>query len=63
MGQRVQAYTVAEAAKELGVTPTTIYGWLKTGDLADCEMVQGRIQLVTAASVEAMKRAREEGRQ
>jgi len=57
MAQSVQAYTVAEAAKELGVTPTTIKRWLANKRLSSSGMVAGRIQLVTAKSVEAMKKS------
>lgn len=53
------SYTVAEAAKFLGVTPTTVYRWLNSrlGRLERARVV-GDITLVTGESVErALKEA------
>jgi excisionase family DNA binding protein len=53
---QVQAYTVAEVAKVFGVTPPTIAKWIQSGLLDEMRLTAGRIRLVSAASVERLKR-------
>jgi len=48
---KLHAYTVAEAAKVLGVTPTTIHRYLATGYLTPCDDVAGNIKLVDTKSL------------
>jgi len=55
---KILAYTVAEAARELGVTPATIYAWLDQGALHLAEIAAGRIKLVEAKSLQALKSQR-----
>ena len=51
-----QAYTVAEAAKELDTTPTSIHRWLSEGKLERWQgVVAGQITLITAKSITALK--------
>ena len=54
-----RTYTASEAARELGVSPSTIRNWLRDGLLTSDTTVLGRGQYVTAASVMALKAARE----
>ena len=55
----VAAYTVAEAARELGASLTTVYRWLKEGRLQIMTTLGGSAILVTAESVARYKRERE----
>lgn len=50
--------TVAAAAQELGVTPQTVYRWLREGRLQEVK-AEGQIMLITGASVEAAAQAQE----
>lgn len=59
--QKITAYTASEAARVLGVSPTTIYDWLKDGTLTEPQFsISGRTRLVSAESVERLKRERNE---
>jgi len=53
---KIPAYTVAAAARKLGVTPATVYRWLDDGILDDMGsesgLVLGKVRLVSIASVE-----------
>jgi len=52
---KVAIYTAPEAARKLGVSPTTVYRWLDEGDLEEFFGVAGgNRRYVTAASVERM---------
>jgi hypothetical protein len=53
-----QAYTVAEAAKMLDTTPTTVTRWANEDKLVWSEIVGGKIKLITAESVDAKLRTR-----
>jgi excisionase family DNA binding protein len=55
----IQAYMVAEAAKELGVTPPMVYRWIKDGLLDEMTLAAGRITLVSVKSVQRLKAKRE----
>lgn len=57
--KRFTAYTIAQAAARLGVTTTTVYNYLAAGKLARYNDVAGRINLVTAESVERLLAAQE----
>lgn len=57
--QKLAVYTASEAARELGVTATTIYRWLNGGTLAEVGTLKGRTRLVDADSVAGLKRKRE----
>ena len=54
-----RTYTASEASRELGVSPSTIRNWLRDGLLTPDHTVLGRGTYVTAASVMALKAARE----
>lgn len=55
----IQAYTAAEAAKELNVTVTMVYRWMDEGKLVEMKLARGRVRLPTAESVEALKKQRD----
>ena len=59
--QTVNCYSASEAARELGVSPTMIYTWLDDGTLKELTTFKGRMRLVDADSVFAlrMQRAKE----
>jgi len=57
--EKITAYTASEAARELGVSPTQVYRWLKDGTLDGLTTLKGRIKLVDAGSVLDLKRERE----
>ena len=54
-----RTYTASEAARELGVSPSTIRNWLRDGLLSRDTTILGRGVYVTAESVHALKAARE----
>jgi len=58
--QVVQAYTAAEAARELGVTVVMIYRWLTDGTLTEMYLAAGRVRLVSVDSVLKLKAERQQ---
>ena len=57
------AYSSAEAARELRVSPATIKRWIDEGVLVETEVIRSSGRYVTAASVLALKAAREAERE
>ncbi len=55
---QVNAYTVREAARELGVTATAVYQWLRDGVLEEMHLAAGHLRLVSTRSVLALKAKR-----
>lgn len=53
-----RTYSVTDAARELGVSPQTIYRWLKEGRLVETRDEGGK-RRVTAESVEARPEPRD----
>lgn len=55
----IDTYTASAAATYLGVSPTMVYRWLSDGTLEEDFSVSGAGRYATAASVKALKAARE----
>lgn len=53
------AYTLCEAARYLGVSPTSVGRWVDLGILEETNMVRGNGRYVTAKSVERVRRSME----
>ena len=63
MTKKMACYTVAEAARELAVTTSTIYTWLREGKLQRTQTIggstgKGHIVLVDAESVLGLRQQR-----
>ena len=56
--QSYRAYSIAEAAKELDVTVTTVIRWANARKLVWAMWMKGGTKSVTAASVAKMKKKR-----
>jgi len=59
MTTKTVAYTLTEAARYLGVSPTHVARWLNEGLLEETHVVAGTGRYITAESVESLRRARE----
>lgn len=57
---KLEAYTQSEAARVIGCSPTTVSRLLEEGKLTESEAVAGQGRYVTAKSVEAYLKQREE---
>jgi excisionase family DNA binding protein len=54
----IAAYTVAEAAKLLKVTPSMVYRWINDGTLTEMHLAGGNTRLVAKGAVDKLAAAR-----